>query len=429
MNFADLFQPRRDKFASGLLAPPEPSIVGLNQFSDNEAGYGAAQSAPPKAASLRLYTPPPSVQAGYDIGAKLDPGTPGDKREIYRQGARLNTAAGLLAPPIGAAQGLLDLEHTTHDYSTGKAGISDVAMAAPGALGIAGKLPRLRGGYHGTSSPDDFSSFIKSKRDMGVHISTDPNVARGYAMGDYSPNKFLYDWATLNNAHPTIPVAGPRTMPVVADIRNPMRYPGDPINWQSADNVLSTLEGNMAEHSTAGGPNYIKLLKDLEKVEGQSGNWEGNFYNYMKDRNIDAVQYPHTTKGKDRGFNAFMALDPEQVLPKFSPEGIALAKERGVIRPGVSLQWNPMDQMYWDLKNQGIMGKKAEEIIKSKGSINAMQYNADAIDKQLAGGPLKSLFDEFGGSEEKLKKYYDKDVKGNISGLTWEEFLKTAKEK
>jgi hypothetical protein len=396
-----LASPRRPKYFSEMMVDSQPS--------------------------MRSYTPSPSVQAGYDIGARMDPGTPGDKREIYRQGARLNTAAGLLAPPIGAAQGLLDLEHATHDYSTGKAGISDVAMAAPGALGIAGKLPRLRGGYHGTSSPDDFASFMKSKRDMGVHISTDPNVARGYAMGDYSPGKFLYDWATLNNAHPDIPVAGPRTIPVVADIRNPMRYPGDPINWKKPENVLATLEGKMVEHSTAGGPNYPKLLKDLEKVEGQSGDWEGNFYNYMKDRGIDAVQYPHLTKGKS-GYNAFMALDPEQVLPKFSPEGIALAKERGVIRPGMSLQWNPMDQAYWDLKNQGIIGKKAEEIIKNKGLLSENSYNADVLDAQLAGEKLPSLLDEFGGSETKLKKYYDKEVKGNIPTLTWEEFLKTAKE-
>jgi hypothetical protein len=387
---------------------------------------------------MRSYTPPPSVQAGYDIGAKLDPGTPGDKREVYRQGARLNTAAGLLAPPIGAAQGLLDLEHATHGYKTGEGSLTDVAMAAPGALGIAGKLPRLRGGYHGTSSPEDFSKFIKSQRDVGTHISTDPNVARGYAMGDYSPNKFLSDWATINNSPPGT-VAGLRAYPVVADIRNPMRYPGDPINWQEPANVLGTLEFNMGYHNTAGGPNYPKLLKELDKLEAQSGHWKDNFPAYLKEKGYDAIQYPHVTKGRDIGFNSFMALDPEQVLPKFSPEGIALAKERGVIRPQTTLNWNPMDQMYWDLKHQGIpqhiaaseaaaamqkgvklnqddpyknIASMLSEEYMSK-PMSSKSYDADLIQKQLAGvfdnTPNPAIMPAY-QAQDLYKKYSNKEI-------------------
>ena len=351
-----LASPRRPKYFSELMVDSQPS--------------------------MRSYTPPPSVQSGYDIGAKLDPGTPGDKREVYRQGARLNTAAGLLAPPIGVAQGILDLDYENQKLKSGEEKLGPgYALSAMGAIPAVGKLPRLRGGYHATSSPEEFVKFRKSERDMGTHLSTDPNVSRGYAMGDFSPNKFLSDWAAVLN-NPGGTVAGPRTMPVVADIRNPLKYPGDAINWQSADNVVGVLESAMDETGR-----YSRLHKDLTNIAGKSGKFESNFEDYLRGKGHDAVQYPHVTKsyGLPDKFNSFMALDPEQVLPKFSPEGIALAKERGVIRPGISLQWNPMDQAYWDLKHQGIMGKKAEEIIKNKGLLSQKSYNADAIDRQLAG--------------------------------------------
>ena len=275
-----------------------------------------------------------------------------------------------MSPPVGLGLGVLDLEHAANKYKEGEGSLADVAVAAPGALpGVAGKLPKLRGAYHGTSSVDDFTKFVKSQRDMGTHISTDPNVARGYAMGDYSPNKFLYDWATLHNVPLDIPVAGPRTIPVVADIRNPVKYPGDPVNWQKPENVLETLESEMMGKSYSKGMPYPSLLADLERVEGKSGKWEQNFYDYLKnEKGFDAVQYPHMTRGQNIGaFNSFMALDPEQVVPRLSPEGQALIKERGVTKPSVSLTWNPMSQAYWDLKNQGIIGKEALDILKGKG--------------------------------------------------------------
>jgi hypothetical protein len=331
---------------------------------------------------MRSRELPPTEKLAYKLGQFFDPGTPGDKREIYDQAKRNVTAAGILSPPVGLGLGVLDLEHAAHKYKEGEGSLTDVALAAPGALpGAAGKLPRLRGGYHATSSPENFSTFIKSERDMGTHISTDPNVARGYAMGDYSPNKFKRDWEVSKG---DINASGPRTIPVVADIRNPLKYPGDPVNWQKPSNVLRTLESNATLGTANEASQYGKLMTDLEKVSGKPGDWEGNFYNYLKDRKHDAVQYPHITGSvKPTGFNSFMALDPEQVVPKFSPEGQALIKERGVIKPSVTLNWNPMDQAFWDMKH-GLL--KSQDIIgnpKYKGLLSGETKTAEEVAKEM----------------------------------------------
>jgi len=314
---------------------------------------------------MRSHELSPTEQIKYNVGKLQDPGTPGDKRDIYRRAEKQVDVASTI-PPVGTALGMLDAGYAARQYREGETSLPEAAVGVAGGL----LLPKLKGAYHGTSSPRNFTEFVRSNRDMGTHVSTDPNVARGYAMGDYTPNKFAKDWKEFRAAPVPGPIgtgsplAGPRVMPVVADIRKPMKYPGDPVNWQKADNVLETLEGQIMG-GAARSPHYIDTFMDLKHVAGKPGKWEGNFEDYLRGKKYDAVQYPHVTRayGVPDKMNSYMALDPEQILPRFSPEGQALIKQRGLTLPSVPLRWSGMDQAYWDLHNQGIMGKKADNTI------------------------------------------------------------------
>ena len=89
------------------------------------------------------------------------------------------------------------------------------------------------GGYHGTGSPTDFSSFKlpPATHDLGIHTTIDPNVAAQYARNKPSFNTSLEHlqepdyWA---QAHA-------RTVPVVADIQNPLKIPFDAGKWNRAE--------------------------------------------------------------------------------------------------------------------------------------------------------------------------------------------------
>lgn len=377
---------RTPRFASGMLTPRGPEMTS--------------------------YTPSPSEAIAYKLGQLQDPGTPGDKRQIYDVAKNQANAISMLFPPVGAATSLLDLGHAYGKYKEGEGSATDVAAAAvPAALG--GKLPKLRGAFHGTSSVVPYERLKLSDRDMGIHITTDPNVARGYAMGDYTPN-FFYN----NMRGRTIDMPGIRTMPVVADVRNPLRYPGDPVNWQTPKNVLETLSSNLGANTASQGMPYRKLLDELTRVEGKPGKFEHNFEDWLRGHNFDAVQYPHTSPIKS-GFNSFMMLDPDKVIPRFTPEAQALIKERGMTLPSHPLRWNTMDQTYWDLKTQGIIGNKADNI--AAAMQKGIKYDQDTIKPT-------SLLEDL-GSESKVKQYWEKLKKegGSDFNMSWDEFFKEAK--
>ena len=190
----------------------------------------------------------------------------------------------------------------------------------------------LIGGYHGTGSPTDFSSFQlpPPTHDLGIHTTIDPNVAAQYAR-----NKPSFQDSLSHLQNPDYHTqAHARTVPVVADIQNPLKLPFDAGKWNLPDNVIQPLEEAIAKGGRYKAPRGI--LEDMRNISGSEQTWQSQFAPMLKDRGYDSVLYPHfndyitTTVPRN---NTFMTFDPAQTVPRFSPEGYKLAMERGVHEP------------------------------------------------------------------------------------------------
>jgi hypothetical protein len=195
------------------------------------------------------------------------------------------------------------------------------------------KEPPLTGGYHGTVAPQDFKRFRKSEVDLGTHFATDPDVSIQYALGTTTG-----DFGGLTQ--------GARTIPVVADIKKPLKYPDDPINWRDPAWVMKGITNAVGEG------HYLPprgLLNDMVAAEKSAGGWDKNFIPMLKDRGYDSIHYPHTSKHPlgETLYNSYMALDTNQVTPRLSPKGQELIKARGILEPEKKLH-NLDDVHYWN---------------------------------------------------------------------------------
>lgn len=210
--------------------------------------------------------------------------------------------------------------------------LDDAEAVGGGFAGSVGKPPSMIGGYHGTVAPQNFKRFKKSDVDQGVHFATDPDVSVQYALGNTTG-----EFGGLTQ--------GARTIPVVADIRNPLKYPTDPVNWSDPNWVMRGI------HDAVGETGYLPprgLLNDMAAAEKSAGGWEKNFIPMLKDRGYDSVNYPHKTDPYiEPGYNSYMALDPKQVTPRLSPKGQELIKARGILEPDKRLT-NLEDVHYWN---------------------------------------------------------------------------------
>jgi hypothetical protein len=194
--------------------------------------------------------------------------------------------------------------------------------------------PPLIGGYHATSSSEIFNKFKQMNEpghDIGTHFSTDPNMAG------------LYPWHL--NRGMTIDSVAPRTMPVVADVQKPMRYPLNPVDWRDPEMVVNNLK--LRKDWGQRVPQY--QIDALDSAMKSPGGWEKNFFPAVKDMGYDSVQYPHSANFPR--YDSYMALDPAQVMPKFSPEGQALAAERGVKEPLKRFDWEDIKHIIMESAN------------------------------------------------------------------------------
>ena len=209
--------------------------------------------------------------------------------------------------------------------------LDDAEAVGGGFAGSIGKPPPVTGGYHGTVAPQNFKRFKKSEVDLGTHFADDPDVAVQYALGTTTGN---FEGLTQ----------GARTIPVVADIRKPLKYPSDPINWADSDWVMRGVkEGTERGYKPPKG-----LLDDMVAAEKSAGGWGKNFIPMLKDRGYDSVLYPHATNPvMEAQPNSYMALDPKQVTPRLSPKGQELIKARGILEPSKKLT-NLDDVHYWN---------------------------------------------------------------------------------
>jgi hypothetical protein len=237
--------------------------------------------------------------------------------------------------------------------------------------GILRKKPVI-GGYHGTVAPEQFSNFKPSEVDMGTHFTTNPNVSAQYSLRSHS--------------EPFVKLTeGARTVPVVGDVKNPLKYPMDPINWKDSEGIIEGLKDSI---KFQGFKAPKGILEDFSKAESSAGGWEKNFIPMLKDRKYDSVVYPHTV-GPYGGstLNSYMALDPGQVKMRFSPEGQELIKERGVIEPGKKLHGIMGDVKDWNSRPETNRWQPPPDAPKPSSyqqtTVNKKPYDLAVLDELL----------------------------------------------
>lgn len=167
--------------------------------------------------------------------------------------------------------------------------------------------PKLIEAYHGTNSApfDVFQSGLVAKNknwsvpDVGVHVTTDPNMAAFYA--------------GMNGIDNITSLEGSRIYPVIVDPGNTAKFGFDPGNWGNTGNWRDYLFD--IETDGVYVPKSIK--SDLvDQIRSNNVNIE----ELLKGRGYDSVEYPTYGENVRDSVPAWMVFDPNRVTPKFSPQ-------------------------------------------------------------------------------------------------------------
>lgn len=214
----------------------------------------------------------------------------------------------------------------------------DIWNAAFGDPLPTGYAPLYRG-FHGTNSRVPFSRPIGGLRDLGVSMTSSPDVADFHALGRYD---VLSGYGMKG---PPQGAPGARVYPLLADPGNVMPFPRDVQDWSSPRRVLT---------KTINDPNYD------ESVHGMSDTMDAMAQGRPLDETLaglgyQSVEYPHMNpwflksakrksidpkdiaKVSGRGLTVF---DSTRVVPEFSEVGQRAAKTRGVLSAEKSVRPN-----------------------------------------------------------------------------------------
>jgi hypothetical protein len=225
------------------------------------------------------------------------------------------------------------LEAATLPLGTGAiAGVPVQGAESVLGAGLIRKQPPLISVLHGTGSPAEFGrpTLPPATHDLGIHATISPNIAEEYAYPKYGndPSKTDMMSGMKFNAPNAADV---RIKPFLGDFQSALRYPEDAVKWNNPDNVINALESNMRRGFTT----PRGLLEDMYNISSSPKTWQDQFVPMLKDKGYDSLIYPHAGS---KGYNTFMGFGPEQFIPRFSPEGISLATERGIASP--KYKWN-----------------------------------------------------------------------------------------
>lgn len=208
------------------------------------------------------------------------------------------------------------------------------------------------GGYHATNATEDFTKFKDVGGDVGTHFSVIPDPVVPHAL-EYP--------GILGKSDPTgaSAGAGPRTIPVVADIKSVMKYPRDPQDWTDPERVIDFLRMGMDMGMTLPFPK--KVFGGMESAAKQTGGLKENLAPTLKEFGYDAVRYPHAPgdpRINPEKYNSYMALNPSDVKMRYSPEGQELIKAKGILEPSEKMYWGDTFSKYW----QGLDYKLRNEV-------------------------------------------------------------------
>ena len=206
---------------------------------------------------------------------------------------------------------------------------------------------------------------------VGTHFTTNPNAA---AQQSVYPPKDLGHFHT------------PSVQPVVADIKNYMRYPREPSNWKDEFDVAGFMR--MGDETGIKLPFPKNILSGLESAAKQTGGLEKNMIPFLKEKGYDAIKYPSYNRGDSRlphnKYDSFMAFDPGQVKPRFSQEGQELIKSRGIIEPPKGLLWDDATKLWNTLPEDvraSLIWIKNEPWIMAEMPVEQKKYYFDLMTK------------------------------------------------
>ena len=209
----------------------------------------------------------------------------------------------------------------------------DVGMAFSGG-GLSTRPTKAIGGYRAQNTLDTIQNNAPSET-VGTHFTTIPNVAAKEAAVGLPEGPL----ANLRPLH---------TEPVVADIKNYMRYPREPSNWKDEWDVAGFMR--MGEEMGMKLPFPKSVLSGLESAAKQTGGLEKNMIPLLKEKGYDAIKYASSDLGDARlplgKLNSFMTFDPGQVKSRFSPEGQELIKSRGIVEPPKGLLFDDATKLW-----------------------------------------------------------------------------------
>jgi len=142
------------------------------------------------------------------------------------------------------------------------------------------------------------------------------------------------------------------------------------------------------------------MLSDFENIAKQPGGWENNFIPAMQEKGFDSMLYTHDSHRPGNKPNAFMVFDPKQVMPRFSPEGQELIKERGIKEPLKKLYGEPGEPEKWVMP-RGIL-KPYDELAPVEPLRSEIFAKHKAAEEARAGNAKKLI--------DLSKQYYNREI-------------------
>ena len=240
------------------------------------------------------------------------------------------------------------------------------------------RLEPVRQMYHGTNEKSAFDTLMANQQDLGISLTTTPQVADDYAFYPYRESN-IEKSKELGQGN----VPGPRVMPVVVDPGNV--YRGFPEN-----NIMSWYDpqaADMIRSSPGFDPDFPHIQTILDRMDAGEP-----LDKILTDLDYHSFEYkidnpyrvgPNQERGPEFGpesGHAMTVIDPKRVVPQYSPEGQNLIKERGMLAAEKPISMS--DQEFYNLRTSG---DTPDEFITR--SYDPIKYSENKVDKLRAELP------------------------------------------
>jgi len=258
----------------------------------------------------------------------------------------------------------LGTEYTNEDIGNmlGLSGFGFSPLRAAGGRGISlASKPQYKEMLHGSSGYPVFDK-IRPGKGGDIHLAEDPYVADAFSIGEM---------------HDPVGMGGGRVYPVLADPGNNVfkREWGmiDPAVWDDPAAVLERLKDDYTNFPNQITPQLQGVMDDLAAgltpVES------------MKKRGYTSMEYSHPSFNPNNPGNdvtAHLFTNPEQIIPKYSSEGM-LAQKEGRVKP---IDYNKYPSK-WDTEMVDPYAKQSVDDFDNPKTLETIKLNPTERQKQM----------------------------------------------